>query len=131
MATTSNAPATEKQIAYIKSLLTERQLEEVRLRRNDLTPALERDQTIEHDGQREKMVRLAQGKLDASHEVEALFSSVVVPVEMTQARASRWIVLLNNHNLAVLDKMLDDPRIGASLGIAVDEALYNRYTRGK
>jgi len=123
---TATAPATEKQIAYLKSLLTERSLEEARRRRNELEPQLVRAQAIEHDGQREKMVRLAQSKLNASNEVQALFQAVQVP-DMSQARASRWIGLLNNHNLAVLDKILDDPRIGASLGVTVTEELYNRY----
>jgi transposase-like protein len=125
--TTATTPATDKQIAYIKSLIVDRGLEEARRRRNELEPQLVRAQAIEHDGQREKIAKLAQAKIDASNEVQALFAEVVVPADMSQARASRWIGLLNNHNLAVLDKILDDPRIGASLGVTVDEALYNRY----
>lgn len=96
--------ATEKQIEYIKALIAERQTEAYRA-------------ALQHRPMGSRSGDLPDGQRVAYELVRDFYGAIVVPAEMSQARASRWIDLLRNTWATAMVRIMDDPKIAESLGI--------------
>lgn len=101
------AAATTNQIDYIRSLLIEKA--GMYTRKASGIVATVRDLDA-HDNRHEK------AQYDASLLIARVYSAIVIPAELDQARASRWIDAIKNGTM--IDTALDNPKAAAALGIA-------------
>lgn len=99
--------ATANQIDYIRSLLIEKA--GAYTRKANGIAATVRDLNA-HDNRHEK------AKHDANLLIARVYSAIVIPTDLDQARASRWIDAIKNGT--VIDTALDNPKAAAALGIA-------------
>ena len=124
-----NAPATEKQTAYIAELLYKLGAAARNMQRHNREQMAQIDR-LDHSPLRAQRLASVARNIAAAEQVEALFARIAAPAEMTQARASRWIELFKQGDLVMLDKMLDNPKIAEGFGVTQPTAeMFKQYRR--
>lgn len=98
--------ATTNQVDYIRNLLVEKAARLTR-KANGIANGIDLNT---QDNRHEK------ARYDASLLLARVYSAIVIPAELDQARASRWIDAIKNDSM--LDTALDNPKAAAALGIA-------------